>query len=183
MKLLVTGTRVRYDGPMKLGNGARLRVFLESVIKETDECVAPLRPDPNGYVEVKYRGKRNRAHVVACEMEHGLRPLWAQEVRHLCNNRACFNRRHVTWSTVRDNQADRREAGTHQYGPSVNGSKLTESQVLEIYDRATASAGRWRGSETYADIAAEFGICPDNVKQIKARKRWAYLLNRERGSL
>src|SRR5262245_56269489 len=65
-----------------------------------------------GYGAVRWRGKRRNASAVVCEMAHGAPPP-GLVATHLCNRPICVNPRHVAWRTYRENEQDKRGAGTY----------------------------------------------------------------------
>ncbi len=169
------------QGAKKRGNGELMKLALAALDTDEDMCI--FIDERNKYNDLRHSGIRRALHVVVCELAHGPRPGEWVDACHNCGNAGCINPRHLRWDGRKGNSADREKHGTSHHGEKVNGAKLTERQVLDIYDRAVACAGRWTGTETYYDIASEYGICYDNVKQIKARKSWVNLLDQERRTL
>jgi len=52
-------------------------------------------------------------------------------------------------------------------------SKLTERQVCEIYERSVT------GRETLSDIGNDYDVTPQTVYDIKVKRRWTWLLDKE----
>lgn len=80
----------------------------------------------------------------------------------------CTNCRveNLMYGTQRDNQIDRFAHGTH-YG-KMAGSKLSESQVLEIKSRLLKG-------ESQDSIAKSFGVTQSTISHIKTLRDWSWL--------
>ncbi len=106
------------------------------------------------------------AHVFLCEQVHGPRPTAEHEVDHLCGHNLCMSKRHVQWALHADNCARRTEHGTQLIGEKHNLAKLTEPEVRAIRDSSA------RG----VDLAAQYGVCPATVCNIRKGKLWRHLV-------
>lgn len=122
--------------------------------------------DKNGYGKITVKYKVLRAHRVAYEEHIGAIPD-GLVVCHRCDNPACINPRHLILGTHADNIADRDAKLRHVPAPGEsNGmAKLTDDDIRAI---KTAT-----GSQR--EIAAAFGICQQNVSQIKRGIRWKHI--------
>jgi hypothetical protein len=122
--------------------------------------------DKNGYGKLTVKYKDCRAHRLAYEQHIGPIPE-GLVVCHRCDTPACINPRHLILGTHADNIADRDAKKRHVPAPGdQNGmAKLTDDDI-----RAIRSA---KGSQS--EIAAAFGICQQNVSQIKRGKRWKHV--------
>lgn len=58
---------------------------------------------------VQWRGQRMRVYQLVAWAEVGQVPLRRSVVRHLCNNRACINPKHLTVGTQAQNLFDQRQ--------------------------------------------------------------------------
>ncbi len=89
----------------------------------------------NGYGRMRFGGKTHRAHRVAYELYHGPVPR-ALGVLHSCDCPSCVNPFHLRAGTQKDNVQDAKERGRRPImkGTSNPSNKLTERQVLEIYN-------------------------------------------------
>lgn len=92
-------------------------------------------------------------------------------VLHTCDNPACVNPQHLYLGTQKDNARDRQVRGRNNAfkngfkGEANGASKLTELQVKEIL----------KDQRTHATIAVNYGVSRQQISDIKAGKRWAYL--------
>jgi hypothetical protein len=76
-----------------------------------------------------------------------------------------MNGRHLRWATVAENQADRVAHGTDNRGERCAATKLAAAQVIEIL----------RSDERGIDLAARFGVSPQNITTIRKRRTWLHL--------
>lgn len=118
------------------------------------------------YARVRWRGRLRCLHVRVYEQAHGPIPA-GYEVDHLCGNYKCIRLDHLEAVTKAENV--RRSRAT----------KLTVRDVAEIRSRYSSHlanrirsgwkrvAKGWRSA-----LAAEYGVCPDNVKAIIVGRSW-----------
>jgi hypothetical protein len=90
-------------------------------------------------------------------------------VCHKCDNTLCCNPDHLFLGTNKDNSQDASKKGRLQKGEDHTGSKLTESQVLEIF--------KMKG--TLKEIAYKYNIKSHTVLDIKNREIWNWLTKNE----
>ena len=148
-----------------------------------DECMTErswsLQTAGYGQVLTPNRG-RQLVHVIALTSVWpkppgkvcSIKGVWTRELQAAhgpCHNPECYNPRHLSWKTRAENQADRLRDGTDNRGMKHNTAKLTDAQVLEIYDLA------WHSSFSYREIASQFGVTPAHVSNLKHGSRWAHL--------
>lgn len=119
-----------------------------------------------GYPTARRDGKTVYVHALACEHLHGPRPDGLQAA-HRCGIPSCVNPHHLRWATRRENLADRIAHGTHRRGERFTLAKLTNDQA-----RTILAIGRSRPG---VEVAAEFGVSPQTIYDIRARRRWAWL--------
>jgi len=124
---------------------------------------------------VAWDGKRTRlAHRFAWFLTFGKWPKRC--LLHKCDNPPCVNPRHMFEGTRRDNMLDMWSKGrgvlagnlNHAKGSMHSGSKLTDSQVLEIRERRAAGA-------SYDELAAMFGVTYSNIGAIVKRRSWSHI--------
>jgi hypothetical protein len=103
----------------------------------TDACILwPLRIDKGGYgrltlpLAVGGRKRQVTAHRLAYKVAYGEWP--EPEGMHSCDNRRCFNPRHISPGTAKDNSADMVAKGRQAKGEGAGLSKLTDDLVVRI---------------------------------------------------
>lgn len=112
-----------------------------------------------GYGKLSVGGKRVLAHRHVASMM-GLQGT----VRHTCDNRPCCNPAHLVGGTQKANMIDK-SMRSPRTGTTL---KLTPEQVLEV-------RGRMDKGESPTALAPEYGVTPENLMSIRARKTWAHL--------
>lgn len=163
----------RHGDPLAGGtpSGEPGRFFRKVVLAyEGDSCFPwPYGKDRKGYGQLWVDGKTHLVSRLVCEETHGAPPTRAHQAAHSCGrgHLGCVTKRHLSWKTPAENQADRLVHGTHSRGELVNGAKLTESQVLEIH--------AMKGTMLQKEIAANFCISQRTVSDIHQRRRWGWL--------
>lgn len=104
------------------------RYFREVVMAyDGDECRAwPLAKDPQGYG--RFGGKH--VHRRVCEEANGPAPTPKHEAAHSCGggHLACCTKRHLSWKTPKENQADRIIHGTSS---SVRARNIRRTHIQE----------------------------------------------------
>jgi hypothetical protein len=75
-------------------------------------------------------------------------------------------RRHLSWKTPKENNADKLDHGTHSRGERNGRAILNEAQVREI--RAL------KGKLLQREIGAMFGVSQVRVSAIHRRKQWKF---------
>lgn len=149
-----------------------------------DECMTEgsWRPNNRGYgmVRVPTLGFMQSVHSIALRSVWPMPPGKMCSIKQVfdtkldaahgpCNNRGCYNPRHLSWKTRAENQADKLQDGTDNRGEKHNMAKLTEEQVLEIYDLA------WHSDLTQLEIAKRYEVGQQAVSNIMHGRRWAHL--------
>lgn len=135
-----------------------------------DECIKwPYATLPNGYGHLWVDGTDTLASRYVCEREHGPAPTPEHEAAHSCGkgHEGCINRRHLTWKTRVENNADKLVHGTHHRGERCPTVKLTELQVREIL----ALKGKMLGRE----VGELYGVTRWTVFSIWKRRIWSWL--------
>lgn len=118
----------------------------------------------DGYLRIRFGGKRAMAHRVAWEILKGPIPDGLC-VCHTCDNRKCCNPSHLFLGTKGDNNCDRTIKGrTH--------SKLNPHKVLEIREMSDKGVSR-------ANLAELFGVTSSVISNIALRKAWKWVKEKE----
>ncbi|AZO39696.1 hypothetical protein EJ076_35005 [Mesorhizobium sp. M7D.F.Ca.US.005.01.1.1] len=173
---------VHYDKLRRHGNpllGGRVGIapgtaelyFREVVLAyEGDECLIwPYLRVKNGYGYFRYGGRQQIVSRLVCQEQNGPPPTPKHEAAHSCGNGhlACVTKRHLSWKTRTENQADRLIHGTSNRGERSGSAKLSEGQVREI--RAM------RGQMLQRDIGKLFGVGSRTICNIQAGRIWKWL--------
>ena len=118
----------------------------------------------NGYGQIKTPLGKKSVHRLSWEMHRGPIPR-GMFVCHRCDVRECVNPDHLFLGTAADNNRDMREKLRHVRGDRVRGSRLTPQQAAEI-----------RASDEPRSVLAErYGVSGTSIRNIKARKTWAWI--------
>jgi len=169
---------IGYEGLYQVSDGGEVRSLDRTVDHGrgftrwlTGKTFKP-RPDGEGYPRVclSKAGKEatRRTHQLVLEAFVGPKPE-GYVTRHL-NGIPSDNRvENLCWGTQMQNQADRKLHGTSNEGERGGGSKLTETQVLEI--RALYSTGRYT-QQVLGDL---YGAAQTNISLIVRRKNWKHI--------
>ena len=88
-------------------------------------------------------------------------------IRHICDNPMCINPEHLIKGTHNDNVQDRVNRNRSAYGEKNGRSKLTESQVIEIYNSNLINS----------ELATIYHVHNKVIYDIKHKNKWKYLLN------
>lgn len=122
----------------------------------------------NGYPAVGISDGRSHKPVtvatLVCEAFHGPRPP-GMVVRHLDGDRLNSRAENLCWGTPAQNSADRIRHGTHARGEQNSNAKLTPLKVklIRLLPIKPKTAARL------------FGVSPNNITDIRARRRWSHL--------
>lgn len=125
------------------------------------------RPDCRGYCTIIRGPEKIPLHRYIYEALFGFLEGSHIQVRHKCDNRKCINPEHLEPGTNYDNIMDKVRRGRQARGETSGRAVLSERQVLEI--RATPR------KDTYSIIAAKYGVTPENIRSIVARKSWKHI--------
>lgn len=112
------------------------------------------------------------SHRVMCEYVNGPPPTPKHQAAHECGNGhlACMNPLHLRWKTASENALDRAKHGTNR--KRARRRKLTIEQVEQIK--------ALKGIRTQMDLAAEYGVSDNAIRNIHAGRTWRDDARRER---
>ncbi len=88
-------------------------------------------------------------------------------IRHTCDNPMCINPDHLLKGTHQDNVRDRVSRNRSAIGVQNGCAKLTEAQVLEIYNSTDTNKG----------LARKYHVSPKLIYDIKRKNIWKHLLS------
>lgn len=126
--------------------------------------------DQCGYGKFKICGKHYMAHRIAYQLFVGPVPRWATVLRHSCDNPSCVNPAHLQPGTQKDNARDRKVRGREgKHHGELNGRRVIPEAAIALI------RARHKGGEKYKEIAAEFGVTPQNIYRIVHRKTWKHV--------
>jgi hypothetical protein len=111
-----------------------------------------------------------RIHREACLAAHGKPPRGKDQVRHLCNVRACYEPTHLAWGDRWDNVQDCVQARRHAFGEKNGRSKLNAKMVASIMEFKDK-----RNKNTRKGLAWLYGITPQTVSKIWLGQLWSHL--------
>ena len=106
----------------------------------------------SGYALGSFSGKTMAMHRVVANLTLE-KPLEADTVMHLCDNRKCINPEHLKWGTQAENNADKvaKNRQGRMFGSKNPRAKATEKMVVEM--RELRNAGM-----TGIAIAEKYGM-------------------------
>jgi hypothetical protein len=153
-------------------HGATIRDRFEHYVVKGDGCWSwSGSTDQNGYGKLNVHGIPALAHRLSWTFHCGPIPD-GQQVLHKCDNPICSNPDHLFIGDHQDNMTDMWMKGRANpkihLGVEHGMAKLTEDQVYKIRESSGASR----------IIAAELGISGRQVRDIRNRKSWSHLPER-----
>ena len=126
-----------------------------------------------GYGRFKQGGKTRLAHRVSYALHVAHIPE-AALVLHKCDNRKCVNPDHLFIGTQKDNIQDMKAKGRGVVGEASPHAKLTEADVLRIYDLYESGVGTIR-------LAKMFSITKNLAWLIVRGRTWKHLYSTRYG--
>lgn len=160
------------NNPQSRPKYCSLKCAFDSVpklINENNCWITDCAKDYDGYRSIMYMSKQYKLHRLAVD-------LYCQEklsnekpmALHSCNNPACCNPDHLRAGTHNENMQDMTKSGNKfiLYGENAPSSKLTEKEVILIYNDNRPSI----------DISKDYpNISYSTILDIKNKRRWKWL--------
>jgi hypothetical protein len=157
--------------PASSQSGRKIRWLRGNADYQGDDCLTwPFQVGDNGRGVASLDGRQTSAPRIMCILAHGQPEHKSLHASHSCGkgHEGCVNPRHLSWKTPQENEADKRKHGTLRKGENINTAVLTEADVRSI--RRALMDGR-----TGRSLAAEYGVTPSAISNIKNRQAWAWL--------
>ena len=156
--------------------------LVDAISTPTDDCIVwPYSKDGRGYGRVWDGTKVRHAYLIA--LEHAtpcpegkvcaIKGDWVpghklQAAHGPCHNPACFNPKHLSWSTKAENAADRKRDGTHIANEDHVKCKVPNADVAlirELY-KGPRRGKRPETGPTLRELAEQFGCSKSQVHAI-----------------
>lgn len=141
----------------------------KEIVYEIDEngcwiCTSHAR-SKDGHISIKRGGVTHKLHRYFYKIYKG---DFDEKliVRHICDIPFCINPDHLILGTHQDNVQDRVLRNRSAKGIYNGRSKLTEIEVLEIFNDNTTPI---------MHLAKKYKVDPKNIRNIKNKKIWQYL--------
>jgi hypothetical protein len=149
-----------------------IRQWMQRQLKaETDDCVLwPFATSTDGYGRIRHNGRQQNAHRIMLQMHDPEREFDGALALHTCGkgHEGCVNVRHLYWGTPQQNADDRMEHGNAPQGSACHAAKLTESDIIPIFEARAA------GREP-SQIAESFGVTRGTINMVLKRKTWRHV--------
>jgi hypothetical protein len=151
--------------------------YLVSIVTKvnTNVCVVwPFYTNKKGYGLVRMPcsivGEKPlvAAHRLAYKVAYGEWPM--PQGMHSCDNPGCFNPRHISPGTVKDNSDDMVAKGRQARGERFSFSKLTEELVAQM-------RREYVGGLTCKQLAARYGVDGNTAHLAVSGRTWKHVPN------
>lgn len=173
---------VGWEGFYTVSDRGRIRTVERKYIRKGDgahmtiparlrKATVPLPRLNYPCVSLQVRGRKlvlRPVHVLVAAAFIGPRPA-GLETRHIDGVKTNNLLTNLRYGTVSENQRDRVLHGTSNRGERCGSAKLTEADVHEIRRL------RAQTDMTHKQIATQFGVARESVRDIENGKRWAWL--------
>lgn len=119
-----------------------------------------------GYGCFWWNKKQHQSHRVSWFIAYGTHP--ADCLLHICDNPKCVNPSHLKEGSQVDNMADKKHKRRQAFGEKMAASKLTESDVLDIYKKHAEG-------QSLASLGREYGVSDTAISHVVKGKNWSHL--------
>lgn len=151
----------------KVGSGRGLKFIADALLAETDECIVwPFYCMKNGYGHLGIHTGSVLAHRHVCIEAHGPPPEDRPQAAHSCGNRACVNKRHLSWKSQTENEEDKREHGT--WLDRISNAKLDEERVRLIRKE-------FKGGASIRALAVSHKTPASTIRKVVYRCTWRHV--------
>lgn len=130
--------------------------------------LVPSGKDAAKYLVFEARGRNHRVNRCVCVAFHGPPPSPTHEAAHLDGNSLSNVATNLAWATPMENSSHRVDHGTIARGEKVGGSKLTDADVLSVFER-------YVGGESALSISASFGMRRTSLMSVLSRQTWQHV--------
>lgn len=144
--------------------------YIESKgIRQDNGCLLWPNLTRNGYGAVSYKGKLWTLHRLVYELYHDKKIKEKNVIRHLCNNKMCYNIEHLKEGSQKENTEDmlkyskRVKISQDQIRKVLVDWFTNETEIRNTYGGITAFDKRW---------AATLNMAKSSIYSIRTRGRW-----------
>jgi len=121
-----------------------------------------------GYAKTSYLCKTIKVHRLSYIFANG-KIATGLFVRHMCNNRLCFNPEHLEKGDALDNHNDHKISLNRHVGERVSAATITEGKAKEIYNS--------KANGTQQERAQRFNVPISRVRDIDCGRAWGHATN------
>jgi hypothetical protein len=156
--------------PLPIWEAQDIERFLSKINKQGDtDCWEWMGCKREGYGRFRVGGRKGKLYVATrlmWRLVYGTDPI-GQLILHTCDNPSCCNPKHLFIGSDADNNRDKeaKGRGKHPIGIETGLSKLTDSQVIKIYQSINSNR----------ELAKQYGVSDVAISCIKTGKTWQHV--------